>query len=128
MSVREIEAAVHLLYGSLSKLDVESAMALFADDLEVFDHVPFRFDNKKQYAAYVTATAQALAQASCETRQLSCRMIGNDAAVANAYDTYMLATKDGKAQMIHARATLVFGRQPDGWKIVSAHFSVLPKD
>jgi hypothetical protein len=40
---------------------------------------------------------------------------------------FLGATKDGKALTIHGRTTLVFIKQGGQWKIVSAHFSAMPK-
>ena len=128
MSVKEIETAVQELADSFNRLDVKAALNLFSDNVEVFDHVPYRFDNKKQFADFLTAAFQSVGQAHFGFRQLSCRMIAEGAAVANAYDTYMGATKDGKAQILHGRTTLVFAKELAHWKIVSAHFSPLPKE
>jgi hypothetical protein len=44
----------------------------------------------------------------------------------NAYDSFVGATKDGKALTLHGRTTLVFIKQSGQWKIVSAHFSAMP--
>jgi hypothetical protein len=37
------------------------------------------------------------------------------------------ATKEGKVLSIHGRTTLVFIKQSGQWKIVSAHFSAIPR-
>jgi ketosteroid isomerase-like protein len=101
---------------------------LFSDNLEVFDHVPYRFDNKKQFADFMAAGIGMVGQAQFGFRQLSCRLINEGAAVANAYDTYTGVTKDGKTQILHGRTTLVYAKEGGQWKIVSAHFSPLPKE
>lgn len=128
MSVKEVEAAVNELADAFNRLDAKAVNNLFSDNLEVFDHVPYRFDNKKQFADFMSAGLAAVAQAQFGFRQLSCRIISEGAAVANAYDTYMGATKDGKAQVLHGRTTLVYAKEGGQWKIVSAHFSPLPKE
>jgi uncharacterized protein (TIGR02246 family) len=127
-SVKEIETAVQALADAFNKLDIKAALNLFSDNLEVFDHVPYRFDNKKQFADFLSAAFQPVTQAQFGFRQLSCRPISEGAAVANAYDTYIGATKDGKVQTIHGRTTLVLAKEHGSWKIVSAHFSPLPKE
>ena len=48
--------------------------------------------------------------------------------MANAYDTFTGVTKDGKPMTVHGRTTLVFAKEAGQWKIVSAHFSALPKE
>src|SRR6266436_1935578 len=109
-SVKEIETAVQALADAFNKLDIKAALNLFSDNLEVFDHVPYRFDNKKQFADFMTVGLQMVSQAQFGFRQLSCRVISEGAGVANAYDTYMGATKDGKAQILHGRTTLVYAK------------------
>jgi ketosteroid isomerase-like protein len=47
-------------------------------------------------------------------------------AVANGYDTFSAVTKDGQAQTLNGRTTLVFAKEGSQWKIVSCHFSPLP--
>ncbi len=128
MSAKEIESAVQSLADAFNRLDLKAALDLFSENLEVFDHVPYRFDNKKQFADFLAAGFQAIGQAQFGFRQLSCRLISEGAGVANAYDTYLGATKDGKAQILHGRTTLVFAKEGERWKIVSAHFSPLPKE
>ena len=83
---------------------------------------------RSQFADFLSAAFQPVAQAQFGFRQLSCRPISEGAAVANAYDTYIGATKDGKVQTIHGRTTLVLAKEHGSWKIVSAHFSPLPKE
>jgi ketosteroid isomerase-like protein len=53
-------------------------------------------------------------------------MINDGAAVANAYDSFMGATKEGKPVTLHGRTTLVFVKEAGQWKVCSAHFSPLP--
>jgi uncharacterized protein (TIGR02246 family) len=128
MSTKEIEAAVLELSSAFNKMDIKAVANLLSENLEVFDHVPYRFDNKKQFADFLTPAFSGFASCHFGFRQLSCRMIGDGAAVANAYDTFMGVTKDGKPVSLHGRTTLVFGKEGGQWKIVSAHFSPLPKE
>ncbi|HEY2484437.1 MAG TPA: nuclear transport factor 2 family protein [Candidatus Binataceae bacterium] len=128
MSVKEIESAVQELANAFNKMDIKAVVNLLSENLEVFDHVPYRFDNKKQFADFLAPAFAPLASANFGFRQLSCRMINDGAAVANAYDTFTGMTKDGKPMSVHGRTTLVFGKEAGQWKVVSAHFSPLPKE
>src|SRR5260370_32055906 len=105
-SVKEIETAVQALADAFNKLDIKAALNLLSENLEVFDHVPYRFDNKKQFADFLVPAFAGLASAHFGFRQLSCRMINEGAAVANAYDTFMGVTQDGKPRSLHRRTTL----------------------
>ncbi len=128
MSVKEIEAAVSELSSAFNKMDVKAVANLLSENLEVFDHVPYRFDNKKQFVDFLVPAFSGLSSAHFGFRQLSCRMIAEGAAVANAYDTFMGVPKDGKPMTLHGRTTLVFAKESCHWKIVSALFSPLPKE
>jgi len=96
------------------------------DDLEVFDHVPYRFDNKKQFVNFLQGAVKGLASSDFGFRQLSCRVFNDNTGIANAYDSFTGVTKDGKAQTLHGRTTLVFVKRGNQWKIVNCHFSPLP--
>ena len=116
MSVKEIESAVQEFATAFNKLDMKAAVNMLSENLEVFDHVPYRFDNKKQFADFLTPAFAGLASAHFGFRQLSCRMINDGAAVANAYDTFMGVTKEGKPMTLHGRTTLVFGN--NAWMVL----------
>ncbi len=126
MSVQELESVAQQFCDAFSRMDMKAALDLFSDDVEIFDHVPYRFDNKQQFADFLVGAMAGIASGNVGFRQLSCRAIGDNAGVINAYDTFTGATKDGKALNVHGRTTLVCGKQGGQWKIVSAHFSPLP--
>jgi ketosteroid isomerase-like protein len=100
---------------------------VLSDDLEVFDHVPYRFDGKPLFAKYLNEVVAGLGSASFGFRQPSCRLCDDTVGVVNAHDMFTGVTKDGRALCIHGRTTLVFIKQSGQWKIVSAHFSAIPQ-
>jgi uncharacterized protein (TIGR02246 family) len=126
MSVQEIESLTQQFADAFNKKDLRRALDMLSDDLEVFDHVPYRFDNKEQFAQFMSSALEGISSLSFGFRQVSCRVFNDDVGVANAYDTFTGVTKDGKSQTLHGRTTLVFVKQKGQWKIVSAHFSPLP--
>jgi ketosteroid isomerase-like protein len=126
MSVQQIEAATQAFADAFNRLDIPAAAEMLDDDLEVFDHVPYRFDNKKQFVNFLQGAVSGLASSNFGFRQLSCRVFNDNTGIANAYDTFTGVTKDGKAQTLHGRTTLVFVKRGNQWKIVSCHFSPLP--
>src|ERR1700694_170503 len=79
------------------------------------------------FANYLTEVIASLASASFGFRQPSCRMYSDEVGIVNAHDMFTGVTKDGKTLSIHGRTTLVFIKQSGQWKIVSAHFSAIPK-
>lgn len=126
MSVQEVEATVQAFCDAFNRLDVPAAAELLDDDLELFDHVPYRFDNKSQFVEFLQGAVAGLASSNFAFRQLSCRVFNDNAAVANAYDTFTGVTKDGQVQNQHGRTTLILAKRGSQWKIVGAHFSPLP--
>ena len=127
MNSTEIYALAQRFADAFSKMDAEAVVGMLAEDVEVFDHVPYRFDDRTQFGEYLAGAVGAFASMSFVFRQPSCRMIGDTTAIVNAYDSFTGITKDGKVQVLHGRTTLVFGNRSSGWKIMSAHFSPLPQ-
>ncbi len=117
MSIQQIEAAAQAFCDTFNRLDVPAWAELLDDDLEVFDHVPYRFDNKKQFVNYIQGLASGLASGDFSFRQLSCRVFNDNIGIVNAYDTFTGVTKDGKVQTGHGRTTLVFVKRGSQWKI-----------
>jgi uncharacterized protein (TIGR02246 family) len=127
MSVSEIQTLAQRFADAFDKRDMKTVLEMLSDDVEVFDHVPYRFDGKQPFAKYLNEAVEGIASMSFGFRQPSCRLYNDTVGIVNAYDTFMGATKDGKALTIHGRTTLVFIKQSGQWKIVSAHFSSLPQ-
>ena len=131
MSVQQIEAAAQAFADAFNHcespaVDVAAIAELLDDDLEVFDTVPYRFDNKKQFVDFLQGAASGLTSSTFGFRQLSCRVFHDHTGIANAYDSFTGVTKDGQVLIVHGRTTLVFVKRGSQWKIVSAHFSHLP--
>jgi uncharacterized protein (TIGR02246 family) len=127
MSVNELQALTQQFADAFDQRDLKTFLAMLSDDVEVFDHVPYRFDGKPLFAKYLNEVVEGLASASFGFRQPSCRVYSNEVGIVNAHDMFTGVTKDGKALSIHGRTTLVFIQQSGQWKIVSAHFSAIPK-
>jgi uncharacterized protein (TIGR02246 family) len=122
----EIEALANEFFAAFNRNDMQAAVDMLSDDLEVFDHVPYRFDNKAQFVEFLHGAMAGIESSSGGLRQLSCRVFNDSLAVANGYDTFSAVTKDGQAQTLNGRTTLVFAKEGGQWKIVSCHFSPLP--
>ena len=127
MSVTEIQALAQRFADAFDKRDMKTVLEMLSEDVEVFDHVPYRFDGKPVFAKYLNEAIEGIASLSFGFRQPSCRVYNDTVGIVNAYDTFMGATKDGRALTIHGRTTLVFIKQGGQWKIVSAHFSAMPQ-
>jgi uncharacterized protein (TIGR02246 family) len=127
MSVNEIQALAQRFADAFDKRDMKTVLEMLSEDVEVFDHVPYRFDGKPVFAKYLNEAIEGVASTSFGFQQPSCRVYNDTVGIVNAYDMFMGATKDGRALTIHGRTTLVFIKQGGQWKVVSAHFSAMPQ-
>ena len=124
MSVQQIEAVAQAFadafnHGESPAVDVAAVAELLDEDLEVFDTVPYRFDNKKQFVEFLQGATSRLASSTFYFRQLSCRVFNDNTGIANAYDAFTGVTKDGQVRIVHGRTTLVFVKRGSQWKIVA---------
>jgi len=120
MSVKELQALTQKFADAFDQRDLQPILDMLSEDVEVFDHVPYRFDGKALLAKYLNEIIASLASASFGFRQPSCRIYSDEAGIVNAHDMFT-------GLSIHGRTTLVFIKQSGQWKIVSAHFSAIPK-
>ena len=127
MSVNELQVLTQQFADAFDQRDLKTLLELLSDDVEVFDHVPYRFDGKPLFAKYLNEVVEGLASASFGFRQPSCRVYGDTMGIVNAHDMFTGVTKDGKVLTVYDRGTLVFVKQGAQWKIVSAHFSAMPQ-
>jgi len=127
MSVKELQALTQKFADAFDQRDLQPILDMLSEDVEVFDHAPYRFDGKALFAKYLNEVIASLASASFGFRRPSCRVYGDTVGIVNAHDMFTGITKDGEALSIHGRTTLVFIKQSGQWKIVSAHFSAIPK-
>jgi ketosteroid isomerase-like protein len=127
MSVNELQALTQQFADAFDQRDLKPILDMLSEDVEVFDHAPYRFDGKALFAKYLNEVVADFVSASFGFRQPSCRVYDDTVGIVNAHDMFTGVTKDGRALSIHGRTTLVFIKQSGQWKIVSAHFSAIPK-
>jgi ketosteroid isomerase-like protein len=112
-----------------AKVDFTPFVAALDDDLEVFDHLPYRFDNKSSFLEFIQRGMAGAESATFALHQPSCRAITDTCGVVNAYDRLATTPKGGGApRVVNGRTTLVLAKRGAQWKIVSAHFSPMPKE
>jgi ketosteroid isomerase-like protein len=52
MSVKELQALTQKFADAFDQRDVQPILDMLSEDVEVFDHVPYRFDGKALFAKY----------------------------------------------------------------------------
>ena len=59
MSVNEIQALTQKFADAFDQRDLQPVMEMLSEDVEVFDHVPYRFDGKPLFAKYLNEVVEA---------------------------------------------------------------------
>src|SRR4029077_17057643 len=101
MSVNEIQTLAQRFADAFDRKDMKAVLEMLADDVEVFDHVPYRFEKKHLFPKYLNEAIEGIGPMSFGFRQPSCRVYNDTVGIVNAYDQFMGATKDSKALTIH---------------------------
>src|SRR5262244_2440114 len=74
MSVNEIQALAQRFADAFDKRDMKTVLEMLSEDVEVFDHVPYRFDGKPVFAKYLNEAIEGVASTSFGFRQPSCHV------------------------------------------------------
>ena len=129
MSAREeVKALTEKLIAAGATGDFGPFIAALDDDLEVFDHVPFRFESKQSFIGYLQTLTIGAESVTYVFHHPSYRVINDTVAIVNSYDHTVTTPKDGgPVKHLSGRATWVYAKRPGGWKIVNAHFSTMPE-
>jgi len=99
------------------------------DDVEVFDHVAYLFEGKRNFLDYLQSAVGGAESTTYTFHQSSYRAVTDSAVVVNGYDRLSTLLKGGGLPKVQCgRATWVYAKKGREWKIVSAHFSPLPKE
>src|SRR3989442_387212 len=101
MSAQEIHTLAQQFADAFTNKNLKAALDMLSEDLEIFDHVPYRFDNKAQFATYLAGAVESIASMNFGFRQPSCRVFNDTTGIVNAYDMFTGVTKDSKVQTTH---------------------------
>src|SRR6201984_2684014 len=64
MSVKELQALTQKFTDAFDQRDLQPILDMLSEDVEVFDHVPYRFDGKALFAKYLHEAVEGLASSS----------------------------------------------------------------
>jgi uncharacterized protein (TIGR02246 family) len=124
----EIEAVTNEWLSAFNRGQPQAFLDAMADDLEIFDTVPYRFDDKASFTEFLQVAMADIESGNFVFRQPSYRVFNDNLGVVNAYDMFNGVAKNGTVMTTYGRTTLVYAKLGGQWKIVSAHFSALPKE
>jgi ketosteroid isomerase-like protein len=119
---REIEAAEQMLYRAMIAQDFAALDAVLADDL-VYIHSTAVAETKD---AYLGGVRNGLYEyASIESRDMTVRVHG-DVAVQTGTSLMSVAARDRPKAPINLLVTLVWKREPRGWRLWQRHATRMP--
>ncbi|HUN57774.1 MAG TPA: nuclear transport factor 2 family protein [Candidatus Binataceae bacterium] len=128
-ALEDVRKSVEQIAAASAKGDFAPFIAALDDNLEVFDHVAYRFERKNEFLDYLGSVMGGAESMTFAFHQPSCRTFNEDTAIVNSYDRAATMPKGGGAPIVACgRTTLVLVKKGGDWKIVSAHFSPLPKE
>src|SRR4029077_19980536 len=95
MSVSELQALTQKFADAFDRRDLKPAIEMLAEDVEVFEYVPDRFEGKQMYAKHVNEAYEGIVSASFGFRQPSFRIYGDTVGIVNAYGSVWGGAKQG---------------------------------
>jgi uncharacterized protein (TIGR02246 family) len=130
MSLKEEAQQVNeQILAAAAKGDFAPFVNALDDDIEVFDHVAYLFEGKAQFLEYLQSVVAGAESTTFTFHQSSYRAVSDSTVVINAYDRLTTVPKGGGLARVQCgRSTWVYVKKGRDWKIVSAHFSPLPKE
>ena len=93
MSVNELRALTQQFADAFDQRDLKPAIEMLAEDVEVFEYVPYRFDGKPMVAKHVNEAYEGIVSASFGFRQPSFRVYGDTVGIVNAYGSFRGVTR-----------------------------------
>jgi len=127
-ALEDVRSIVERIATASAKGDFTPFATALDDDLEVFDHVAYRFERKDEFMSYLGSVMAGAEATTFAFHQPSIRTFNDNTAIINAYDRIATTPKGGGAPVVACgRTTLVLVKKGGDWKIVSTHFSPLPK-
>jgi ketosteroid isomerase-like protein len=74
MSVNELQALAQQFADAFDQRDIQPILDMLSEDVEVFDHVPYRFDGKGLFAKYLNEVIAGLPQpaSASDSHRVAC--------------------------------------------------------
>jgi uncharacterized protein (TIGR02246 family) len=125
----EVQRLNEQVLSAAGKGDFTPFVNVLADDVEVFDHVAYLFEGKGSFLEYLQSVTAGAELTTYSCHQSSYRALTETTAVVNAYDRIATFPKGGGLPKVQCgRATWVYVKRGNDWKIASLHFSPLPTE
>ena len=114
-AVDDVRRIFERIAAASTKGDFAPFIAALDDDLEVLDHIPYRFERKDEFLDYLGSVMGGAESMTFAFHQPSSRVFNDDIAVVNTYDRSATVPKSGGAPNVGCgRTTLVFVKKRCG--------------
>ena len=126
----EIKRATDQIMAAATTGDFGPFITSLDDEVEIFsEDVPYRFDGKESYLAFLQNAAAGTDSTTISFHQPSYRALSETTGVINSYHRLAARPKGGGAPRVQCGRTIwVLVKRGSQWKIVNAHFSPLAKE
>ncbi len=125
----EVRSLNQQILSAAAKGDFGPFITALDDQAHVFDHVPYLFEDKGTFLAYLQSAVGGAESTTYTVHQTAYQEITDSVVVMNAYDRITTFLKGGGLPQVQCgRVTWVYAKRGRDWKIVTAHFSPLPKE
>ena len=101
----EIRQAMEDAINAFNQGDPSGLLDLFDDDIEAFDHAPYRFDDKTTFVAYLHTLLVGAEKALLTFHQPSYRAFNEVAGTVTTYDTFTVFPAGGAAPITQNNRT-----------------------
>ena len=94
-ALEDVRKSVEQIAAASAKGDFAPFIAALDDNLEVFDHVAYRFERKNEFLDYLGSVMGGAESMTFAFHQPSCRTFNEDTAIVNSYDRAATMPKGG---------------------------------
>ena len=110
-AIEDVRKIIERIATASAKGDYAPFGSALDDDLEVFDHVAYRFERKGEFLDYLGSVMGGAESMTFAFHQPSVRTFNEDTAIVNAYDRAATIPKGGGAPVVACgRTTLLLRR------------------
>lgn len=123
----EAEQVVSQWVETYNKGDIDSFVALYADDAHVISAIsPFRLEGKGAIRANIARIFEAFPTRRAILSHVSMRVYDNSTAIATGYVTFVITDRRGETRSTYNRFSFALAKIGGKWLAVNTHISRLP--
>jgi len=103
----EVQRITEEVISAAAKGDFVPFVNLLDDEVQVFDHVPYLFEDKQSFVEYLQGASTGAESLSFVFHQPTYRAINETTAIVNSYDRFTMVPKGSMPKVQSGRTTFV---------------------